>query len=303
MTKTARQKQLAKAKQQQLAKTAGKKPKQKKQGRRRGARPDTLRNNPDDDNMGAAVGLVNRRLGLSDIKKVRISWILGYTFVGSAADGVANSVYFLTADQTNIVGGASYSAGSGWVPIAGSDTKLGATYISDLEKHFARKVIHKQWMHVDSLHPTTQNDMMCAIAAGRGGNLCLPTEANVKATAGLQSNTLTAVSSVKDVLVVESYKSRSMDITHLIAGGSGPAQNEFDIQGYLAGGVTTLLAAGVLVGNTLADLEGLIPSCIAVSGNNSTAALQATTVHQIVIEQEVSLLDFVGGMALGSPVE
>lgn len=250
-------------------------------------------------NMGAAVALSFTKLGFQDLQRIRIAWLMGYTFVGSAADGVANSVYFQNADQTLICGGAAYNAGSGWVPIAGGDTKLGATYISDIEKHFARKVIHRMVVKVESLNPSTSNNMMAIIGFGRGGNLALQSKFNVLATAGLQANSLTNVGSVADTMVIESYASKSYDITHLIGGGSGSKQNEFDINSE----ETTLIAAGAVIDASIQDLEGLIPACLCVSGTNTTAGLQATSIHQIIVEQEVSLLDFLGGMALGAPLE
>jgi len=303
MTKTKAQKQRAKeARALQPKKAAGK-----------GARGKRAPRNSDNggripnrngQQLGAVVGPNFMRLGVADIRRCRVAWVLGYTFVGSAADGVANSVYFTDNTQTLIVGGKAYSAGSGWVPIAGSDTKLGATYVSDLQKHFARRIVHRMKVRVESLNPSTSNNMMAVVSFGRGANICLGTKPNILATAGLQANALTDASAVADKLVVASYETKELDITHLIAGGGGALQNEFDTAtGNVAQGQTTLLVANSLIGTVATDLEGVVPACICVSGNNTTAGLQNTVVHQIVVEQEVSFVDFIGGMSPADVIE
>jgi len=303
MTKTKAKKAAAAAAArapQPPAKTAGKRKKRQNKKRDQVGQPMQQRGA---GNLGAVVGVRLSRLGMGDIRRQKIAWLIGFTYVGDAAHGGANNVYFVDAAQSFLIPGAAYAgAGAGWVPIVGSDTKLGATYVSDFEKHFARKVIHGMVLKIESLNPATSNNMVAVFAAGRGGNLCLPTTPVVLATAGATPNTLTAVSSVRDTVVVESYATKIVDISHLIAGGSGAPQNEFEIQGATKT-ATTLLVASTAISAGTPDLTGIVPTCLAVAGNSTTAGLQGTYVHQVVIEQEVSFLDFIGGMAMGEPID
>jgi len=103
---------------------------------------------------------------------------------------------------------------------------------------------------------------------------------------------------MKDAFPVDSWEHTSREITSFIAGGSGPKQNEFEIQG--APHSTNIYSAAAY---PTVDGDSLIPACLAVAGNCTTSGLQNTKVHQISIEQEIDLLDFIGGMAAVSPAE
>jgi len=233
---------------------------------------------------------------MSDLKSHRVSWVIGYTYVGDGASGTANNVYFLTASNTYLIKGFVANSSGGMVPISGSDVDLGATYVSDVEKHYARKVIRRMWINVDSLQPNTSNNMMCVIAISRGPggtDMSIPI---TKATAAVTSNTVANVSSMNKAFTVDSWEHRTVEISEFIAGGSGPRQNEFDIQGSPAGASQGIYGNGSGAEPSI-DGVGNIPACLAVAGNSTTVALQATNVHQISITQEIDLLDFVGGMA------
>jgi hypothetical protein len=238
---------------------------------------------------------------MSDIRSHRLSWVIGYTFVGNGTNGTANSVYFQTASSTYLIT-AQGNNSSGQVPIAACDTDLGATYAADIEKHFARKVIKRMWIHVDSLQPSTSNNMMCVLGVSRGpGGMAYSVPAAL-ATASVTSNTVNQVSSMSKSIPVDSWEHKTLDITEFIAGGSGPRQNEFEIQGAPGTGGGAIYVNGA--GNP-PDLDGdsLIPACFAIAGNNTTMTLQNTKVHQISIEQEIDLLDYVGGMSAAKPIE
>jgi hypothetical protein len=239
--------------------------------------------------VGAAVITRFPKVGLSDVIKHRMSWIAGYTWVGDGTSGAVDNVFFETADGTNLMG---YTAASyrGAAPILGGDSRLGASYVLALEKQFARKRIHRMWVHVVSLQPSTANNMMCVIGPSRAQGLAELSSCAAKATATAVQQTFTNVISMDDAMTVDSFESKTLDITGYIAGGSGARQNEFEISNNVS--VATVLTTN---GSPAQDLDGLVPACLTVSGNSTTAGLRGTRVHAIIVEQEVDLLDFLGG--------
>jgi len=247
--------------------------------------------------LGAVVRTIMPRIGFSDLRSHRISWILGYTFVGDGTRGAANAVLFLTNMGTYITGNGAGPAAQGAVPILSSDTQLGATYCSDIEKHYSRKVIKRMWVHVASLQPATSNNMMAVVAVSRGPGLAQQGVQAVQATS-VNAQGFTNVMSMNNAMTVDSFETKSMDVTQFIAGGSGAKQNEFELA--QAGVATTVIQAGQTA--IVDELEGLAPASLIVSGNSTTAGLQNTKVHAIIIEQEIDLLDFVGGSPIIAPI-
>jgi len=253
--------------------------------------------------LGAAVRTRLTKAGFSDIKSHRMTWVIGYSFVGDGTRGAANSVYFVPFSSGTpawLVQGQA-AGSSGLAPIAASDLDLGASYISDVEKHYARKVIKRMWIHVDSLHPATSNDMMIVVAASRGPGGGANSIPITYATAVVTANSVGNVSSMKGAMTVDAWESKTMEITDFIAGGSGPRQNEFEIARSITANDGTEAIYKTSGTATTANLVGIIPSCIGVAGVNSTGGLQNQNVHQITIEQEVDLLDYIGGMAQAQP--
>jgi hypothetical protein len=100
---------------------------------------------------------------------------------------------------------------------------------------------------------------------------------------------------MKGAFTVDSWESKSCEISEYIAGGSGAKQNEFEIS-------NTTNAASIVT-STGTDLDGVAPAGFAVGGNSTTTTLQGTAVHQITIEMEVDLLDYVGGIPQAYPLE
>jgi hypothetical protein len=252
------------------------------------------------EQIGAVVSTRLTRLGLSDIRGLRVCWAMGFTFVGNGTNGTANSVYLETASSTYLVKGLAANV-SGYAPVADSDTDLGQGFLRDVLKHFARKVIKRMWIHVDSLQPSTANNMMAAIGVSRGPTGTTQSTPLSLATASVTANTVANVLSMKGAFTVDSWESKCVEITEFIAGGAGAKQNEFEIgaTGPTSGtGIYSTNGSGVASG---VDGVGLIPACIAVAGNSTTSGLQNTQVHQISIEQEVDLLDFIGGMVQPEP--
>jgi len=238
---------------------------------------------------------------MSDIRSLRLCYTAGYTFVGNGTNGAANAVLFETADSAYLLHPFGTNS-SGMVPIIASDGSLGQAFVKDVIKHFARVVIKRLWLHVDSLQPSTANNMMCVVAPSRGGGGLPQATFDVLATASEVGNTVANVSSMKGAFTVDSWESKCSEITDFIAGGSGARQNEFDVQTAIASGSN---AGSVIVPGsyTDADGDGLVPACFTVAGNNTTSGLQNTKVHQISVELEIDLLDYVGGMAATNPIQ
>jgi len=243
----------------------------------------------DRDQIGSVVRTRLTRAGVGDIRRLRVSWVIGYIYVGNGTVGLNNAVYF--QDKAgNLCSGFIAGSQSGQVPCVGSDSLLGAAYVSDVSKHFARKKILRHWIHIDSLQPSTANNMMAVVAPSRGGG---GTVKSVWSGATPVANTVENVSSMKGAFPIDSWESKTSDISGFIAGGSGSSQNEFEIQN---------TSSGTTIENTATDGEGLVPCCFAVAGNSTTATLAGTKVHQVVLEQELDLLDYVGGMAAAQPI-
>jgi len=244
--------------------------------------------------IGAVVSTKLTRQGISDIRSLRVAWVAGTTYVGNGTNGTNNSVYFETASGTYLIRGWVAASSSGQFPVAMSDTDVGASYVADIMKHFARLRIKKLWLHVDSLQPSTSNNMMTVFAPSRGPGAVPFSYPVALATAAVTANTVPNVSSMKGAFTVDSWESKCVDITEYIAGGSGPRQDEFEIGNSKA--AVGIYAAG---GNTQSGVDGvgLVPCCIAVAGNSTTTTLPGTSVHQVSIEAEIDLLDFIGGMA------
>jgi hypothetical protein len=229
-------------------------------------------------------------VGMDDLRAHRISWLAGTTYVGDGTLGIADQVYFRPAGQTtNVVPG---NTGSGMVPILAADTRIGQTYVSDIEKHYSRKVIRSLKLRLISLVPSTANSAMVYIGPVRGpgaaGDCITVTTATAAPTI---ANTL----GMSNVQSAASWEHRTLDLTPYVAGGSGAKQNEFAIS---RNGDDVSTAWGD--GNQ--DLTGVAPCAFVISGTCATAALRASNLHFVVIEQVCDFLDFIGGNALSVPL-
>jgi hypothetical protein len=231
----------------------------------------------------AAKGSSAVKVGMTDLKSHRVSWITGYTYVGNGTIGATDEVLM------QLTSGSSYvnaSAGSGVVPVLGSDTVLGKSYVSDVEKHFARKRITSCKLHLVSLQPSTANSMVAYVAPFRGPG---PSGDTIYGTGTTAGPVLADVLSSAGAKSAPSWGNLTLDLTPYIPGGSGPKQNEFALN---KDGDDASTNWGT--GNT--DLTMVAPCSFVVSGSNSTSGLRGTRVHMIIIEQVVDLLDFTGGV-------
>jgi len=229
------------------------------------------------------------RIGMRDLKAHSLSWIAGVVYIGDGTNGATDSVYFECANASLIVPSTS---GGGQVPVLGADTRIGATYIADVEKHYSRKVVRKCTATLVSVNPSTANSMVAVIAPVRGCGQAGDTTAFWTATTA--APTMPATLSMAGSKTMASWESGTLDLTPFIAGGSGAKQNEFNIS---KDGESTATTWG---GGDI-DLTGISPCAFVVSGKNSTAALRGAYTHYIVIEQVVDFLDFVGGNSVAVP--
>jgi hypothetical protein len=202
-----------------------------------------------------------------------ISWLAGYIYVGDGTLGATDGVYYQDVTKTYTL--------VGQVPILGADILVGQGYVKDEMKHYARLRIRRQRLRLISLQPSTANNMAVYIAPVRGTGDSPNCSANTNTTAALTvANTI----SMDDSTPTPSYGSFERDISKDVAGGSGAAQNEFDI----SAGVTGNVGSG-------GSYTMVAPTCLCVSGINSTTALRGTQTHMVVIDQIVDILDFLGG--------
>lgn len=252
------------------------------------------------DQLGVVVRGTFIRPGMRDITRHRMVCLIGSTWVGNGVSGTLNSVYFITQSGTWIIQGRA-SGSSGMVAIAPSDRDVGQAYISDVQKHYARLRVNRMWIHVETLHPNTSNDMVAVFGIFRGPGAAASSIPITAATAAISSNLYGQVASMADSFRCFSWESCSKEITQFIAGGSGARQNEFDIQGYNPNSVAGLYVTSGSPPSI--DATALVPACLAVGGSSTTVALQGSVVHQIYIEQEVDLLDNVAFMANNVPTQ
>jgi hypothetical protein len=186
------------------------------------------------------------------------------------------------------------------MPAAPSDLNLGQTYMSDIMKHYSRLIIHRARVCLVSLHPSTANDCIVQLAVARGPGPAQQGLLQTFATATTVAATTADIVPLPESSRINaaSYESKDLDVTAFIAGGSGAKQNEFEINS--DGGYGAIHTA-VNVASPL-DLEGVVPFSFIVGGTNSTAALQNTNIHDVVIEYDMELVDFIGGINLLTPV-
>jgi hypothetical protein len=244
--------------------------------------------------IGNVISPRSTSLGMPDLRNMTLKYVTGYTFVGNGTNGDANAVYFVPYSGGTpkwLVQGYTSTYSSGMIPIAPADPDLGNSAMADVLKHYSRIVIKKAWIYLNSLQPSTTNNMMVVLAPARGAGGAATSWPVTFATASVTANTVPGVESMKGSDTCGSWENHMWDCTDFIAGGSGARQNEFDLQTFLSGDhsiyVTTATVPSI-------DLDGVVPFCFSVGGNNTTSALQNTNVHTVSIELEVDLLDWVG---------
>jgi len=214
-------------------------------------------------------------MGISNIRDLEIGYLAGYTYVGNGTLGADDSVYLVDPTvASTVIGG---------LPIVPADATFGQSYVADVEKHFARKVVHDIRVEFSSLNPSTSNSMVINVGPHRGGDVDGTTAMDTTA-----ANSQAAVMGMQDQMQLASWQSGCLEMRNYIAGGAGSLQNEFDINS--AGNTTTFNDS----------ITALAPAGFYVSGSSSTSSLRGTKVHAVIVYIRLSYLDFLGGMTPSS---
>lgn len=222
------------------------------------------------------------RVGMSDVLRHTVSWLIGYVYVGNGTLGATDSIYLTDPTGTDIIVPVA-SAGKGAnVPMAPADALLGASYVTDVFKHFARLRLLRQHIDIFSLLPSTSNSMTVVIGPQRG-----PSNVGGAATDTTAALTYTEVISMAKATQVASWQNARLDMTEHIAGGAGARQNEFMTAGPATNDTGSFNYYNVQV----------IPSTFAISGTNSTTGLRGLKTHAVIGTWIVDLIDFIGGNA------
>jgi hypothetical protein len=228
--------------------------------------------------------------GMSDIPDFTIAYnaadiVLGGG-TGTTAPGTLGTAYWLPRANSNFL------LTSGLLPVAPSDNSIGRSYVTDLMKHYTRRVITRVRVIGTSEQSNTTSVGLFAIAASRGGSDAIDCTSSVAAS--LATNSDTDIMTMKNPKPFRVYDNFIYDATWAIAGGTGPKQNEFNVNRTTAG--------STVVGN-LVDGSGLIPCCIWMGGSSSS--LQATgqnvVTHRVIIEVTLHLLDYRGSVTTPNP--
>ena len=224
---------------------------------------------------------IPKRLGW-EMHSQRFSYVAGSVYIGNGTLGVTDEIYARSnANNDYLVG---------QVPVLFGDANLGLAYMSDVLKHFSRVRVTRAWIHLLALQPKTTASAVVFLAPVRGAGDSL---ASARYTTGTTSgNTINNVLGMSRENEVASYESRTWDCTRFIAGGTGPRQNEFSVQG---------AEANTNEYTTVNNLTGITPFSYAVAGQADSATITGNT-HRIVIELEMTPLDFIGGQAITYPV-
>jgi hypothetical protein len=219
------------------------------------------------------------RPGLSNLNRIIVSTSVGTVLIGNGTIGANLIVYF-----SDIAGNIWNSA----VPVLIGNSQLGSSYVADLVKHFARKIYHRVCVRFISRTTTTTNDCTVYVAPWRGGNVS-PTFISTGIT---NSVTVSSLLGMEGVISFPSYASAELDLTPYIAGGSGAKQNEF------SNNLATAMATASATTNL--QVSSMSPCAFAVAGGSLNIS-GANATHNVMVECEISLLDFVGGFTFSQP--
>jgi len=224
--------------------------------------------------LGAAISTgIRTRVGVRDMRNIRIGYLAGYVYVGNGTLGAQDSVYMIDATKTD--------TNVSITPVAPADSFYGQSYVSDFFKHFVRVRFNKISLEVASLNPSTTNSMVVNVAPYRAGAI-VPVKKTDTTAALVQAS----VMGMQGHDQIASWQTGCWDLTNYIAGGSGARQNEFSISAQVAD-----LSNGSTTSNIL-----VTPCGFAISGSNSTSGLRGTATHALLIECDIDLLDFDGGI-------
>lgn len=246
---------------------------------------------------------IGRLPGMSNLPEITFSYSTGtiqhYNFGTVTGSGAANNLVSFFVDNTGVVFYASY------IPILPGDGSVGQSYISDIMKHFARRVVHKLFVVAEARNPNTSqvtnssqtySNGLHFIAPLRGGNID-PNSGNLNApnVVGASLPQLSTLQSVSDVVPFSTWQNAVLDLTGHIAGGSGSKQNEFN--NYNNAGISSVTNSS----NSLASAAAfVVTGSNGLDLNTATGDIRVVT-HNVRVVITVSLLDYIGGMSVYMP--
>lgn len=218
-------------------------------------------------------------MGISDLRAVNFAYQMGYVWIGNGTLGTNDNVYFADSSATYTV--------TGVVPILPADATLGASYITNVWKQFARVVYHRIRVHImpvaAAVSSSTTIDVVLAPFRGGSGVPVFKTDT----TAG---NSAVSAVGFSGAVQFDMWQGISMDITKFIAGGSGTRQNEFNV------------ASSVASTSETATTGTLIAPCgLFFAGDSTGSSYRGFGVGRVYVEILVDLLDFTGGYVAANP--
>lgn len=233
--------------------------------------------------VGAAVLVRQPRIGIPDIQRIKLAWVCGSVYIGNNTLGANDQVYFQSASGTYTIVGP--------VAIAPGDADIGASYMTSLLKLFRRTRYHKLRACFCAVQSSTTNNLTLTAAPVRGPPGYVETGNGTSHTDATAALTQLNVMSMAGSRTVDSFEDLELDLTKHIAGGSGATQNEFAVAGDPNGSICS----------SAQHLLGISPSAFVVGGNSTVSSLRGTASHRVVIEAEMDLMDFVGGVPILYP--
>jgi len=209
---------------------------------------------------------------------VHITWQIGVLRQGNGTIGASNRGYIDVFNSVDYIIVRDTSDGGYGCPILPQDPYVGQSYAADLLKHFARIRYHKIVLHADTSTSATTGNVTFAIAPTSGASqVGFATQTGTSTAVVL---VLGAVEALEGSKTIRAWDNVSMDMTKYIAGGSGPKQNEFDInQGFNS----------TIVSGTSGEFRDVVPCCFVVGGQGGT---DGSIYHNVWAEAWVELIDF-----------
>jgi hypothetical protein len=228
--------------------------------------------------------LANGRIGLADRRREWISFQTGGVYTGLTGTlGGTGSVYF--SDLTGTIW-------NGIMPVLIRDTDgyRVPSFVEDSVKHFARESVHK--CLVDFLPTSSSTGTGTTVLAGPVRGADFPPGAS--ATSGaLAENPPEDVLGMAGSCQFGSWERQTLDLSSMIAGGSGANQNEFSLSN---AGWKRSVGTATPLNFANGGIAGFALSGEAAAGDTGRQT------HRVIVRLLVDLLDFIGGFAAAGPV-
>jgi len=235
--------------------------------------------------------------GMSDIPDFEIAYNGADIVLGGATTTTAPGTLGIAFWEPKGPSSTGAILTGGLLPVAPADTFIGRTNVTDVFKHYERKVVTSVKVYLTPEITATNLNGLFAIAAVRGGSDTINCTQSASGTLTTFSDT--DVMSLKNAMPFRIYDSVCYDATWAIAGGTGSKQNEFSI-------LNTSTNSGTVV-NSGVDGLGIIPCVLYIGGSSlgsSGAGVSGSNIvtHRCIIVVKVHLLDYRGTISLNNPL-